>query len=632
VTVSGLADAHGESTLDLVEIWRAIRRGWRLLLLWIAIGLGAGGAVELFWPRSFEGRASVLVRSQNDGGTGVLSRMGVPSEVTGGILGTAIKSPLETELQLLQSRSILGEASDSLGLQVRVLLPAGTPSARVVAPAPHEGSFTKRRYTFEREGERYRVRGTDVETTFRSGDIVKLPVASLRLRDSLPTSFELEILDREDLLKRVLKQLAVQKAGGEVAALVFQWPDSVTAAAFPNTLVSLYLAQRKTVDKGINQRRYEFLTAQSDSLNRQLAQVGRTLRRQQEESGVLDPEVSGKALLEAHFKLREQIEWFVGEQVALNQLIPQVASGRLDARQLAAYPTFLRSQGINDLLSQLVRLEAERVALQQQRTNEDPSVTARTEAIRVVEAQLLPLARTYGASLARQREQFELVRDSLDRMLDSLPGTTETSVALQRDLKRLTQTSLAVQGQRVEARLAAIGEGGEARQVDFAAPSKKPVFPTPVLALGVGSAAGLILGVIAALFSAFLGRFIRTPDDAERAAGVAAAWARPRSALLVGVPPAVREVLVAPLGRGANAGAVAALLAETEQRRENGAMVTEVSALDSVDAAARLSPARAVLFAACAGKLERRMLVEAVRALERAGAPCAGVALHHELG
>jgi len=50
-----------------------------------------------------------------------------------------------------------------------------------------------------------------------------------------------------------------------------------------------------------------------------------------------------------------------------------------------------------------------------------------------------------------------------------------------------------------------------------------------------------------------------------------------------------------------------------------------------VEAAAVLAPTRAVLFAARAGRLERRTLVDAVTALRRAGIPCAGVALHDEL-
>ena len=621
-----------EASLDLAEIWRATRRGWRFVLVWTLAGIAIGFAIESFWPRSFEGRASVLLRTGNDGGTSFLSRVGVPSEVTTGLMGTAVKSPLETELQLLQSRSLISEASDSIGLQVRLRSPLGVPSSRFVAPHDYPGSFKKRRFTFTRTspGE-YRVESGSFNLTASPGKTVKLPVATITLRDSLPEAFEIEILDHEDMLKRTIKRLAVQKAGGEVAALVFQEADSVTSAAVPNLLVTLYLRERRTVDKGINQRRYEFLTVQGDSLNRQLLAAQHVLRKQQEASGVLDPEESGKAILEADFKLRDQLESVVVEQVALNDLIPQVSSGKIDARRLAAYPSFLKSPGINDLLAQLGKLEAERAVLLQQRTENEPNVAGRTAGIKVIEAQLLPLANTYAAALAKQRAELERERDSFDRRLESLPGTAESALTLQRDVKRLTSTELAVQAQRLEARLAAIGEGGDARQVDVAEPGKKPAFPTPVISYGVGGGAGLVLGVIAALMAAFMGRLIKSPDEAERAAGVAASWARERSALLVAHDGSFKKLLVAPLGRDANAPAVARILGETESRREHALEVVAIPSLDTVESAAQLGVGRAVLFAARAGKLERRTLVEAVNALRRAGVPCAGVALHHDL-
>ena len=621
-----------EASLDLAEIWRATRRGWRFVLVWTLAGLAIGFAIQSFWPRSFEGRASVLLRTGNDGGTSFLSRVGVPSEVTTGLMGTAVKSPLETELQLLQSRSLISEASDSIGLQVRLRSPLGVPSSRFVAPHDYPGSFKKRRFTFTRTspGE-YRVESGSFNLTASPGKTVKLPVATITLRDSLPDAFEIEILDHEDMLKRTIKRLAVQKSGGEVAALVFQEADSVTSAAVPNLLVTLYLRERRTVDKGINQRRYEFLTVQGDSLNRQLLAAQHVLRKQQEASGVLDPEESGKAILEADFKLRDQLESVVVEQVALNDLIPQVSSGKIDARRLAAYPSFLKSPGINDLLAQLGKLEAERAVLLQQRTENEPNVAGRTAGIKVIEAQLLPLANTYAAALAKQRAELERERDSFDRRLESLPGTAESALTLQRDVKRLTSTELAVQAQRLEARLAAIGEGGDARQVDVAEPGKKPAFPTPVISYGVGGGAGLVLGVIAALMAAFMGRLIKSPDEAERAAGVAASWARERSALLVAHDGSFKKLLVAPLGRDANAPAVARILGETESRREHALEVVAIPSLDTVESAAQLGVGRAVLFAARAGKLERRTLVEAVNALRRAGVPCAGVALHHDL-
>jgi uncharacterized protein involved in exopolysaccharide biosynthesis len=632
VTARAADREKGEGSLDLAEIWRAILRGWYFVVIWVVAGLTVGLALELFWPRSFEGRSSVLLRSSNDGGTSFLSRIGVPTEVTTGLLGTAVKSPLETELQLLESRSLLEEASDSLGLQVRVRAPLGVPSAQLVVPHAISGSFKKQSYAFASTATgQYRITGNHFDTTVARGSTLKLPVGTITLRDSLPVSFEIELLDHEDMLKREVKRLAVQKAGGEVAAVVFQEADSITASKVPNLLISLYLRDRRTVDKGINQRRFEFLTIQADSLNRQLLVSQHDLRKQQEASGVLDAEISGKAILEADFKLREQLDAVVVEQVALNDLIPQVASGKIDARRLAAYPSFLKSPGINDLLGQLGKLEAEKAVLLQQRTEKEPNVSGRTEAVKVLEAQLLPLANTYAAALTRQRSELEKIRDSLETQLGALPGAAESGLTLQRDVKRLTSTELAVQAQRLEARLAAIGEGGDARQVDVAEPSKKPAFPTPAISYGVGGGAGLVLGIIAALMSAFMGRTIKSPDDAERAVDLPASWARERSSLLVAHDGSFKKVLVAPLGSGANAPSVARILSETESYRDHALEVAAIGSLEHAENAAQLGMGRAVLFAARAGRLERRTLIDATNALRRAGVPCAGVALHQDL-
>ena len=152
---------------------------------------------------------------------------------------------------------------------------------------------------------------------------------------------------------------------------------------------------------------------------------------------MLDPEISGKVILEADFKLRETAR--IGDcqaDLALNDLIPQVSSGKIDARRLAAYPSFLKSPGINELLSQLGELEGERAGLLQQRTEFEPNVAGRTAAIKVIEAQLLPLANTYASSLAKQRTELERMRDSAFPIpsLRSLPGAAESSLTLQRDV------------------------------------------------------------------------------------------------------------------------------------------------------------------------------------------------------
>src|SRR5205823_804327 len=114
----------------------------------------------------------------------------------------------------------------------------------------------------------------------------------------------LELRDRDDAINRLAKHLAVGKAGGEVATVGYRGDDSLTAAAVPNAIVSVYLARRTTTDRGVNQHRVEFLESKADSAALALSAAERALRRQQESSGVIDPQVVGKIELERAVQLR----------------------------------------------------------------------------------------------------------------------------------------------------------------------------------------------------------------------------------------------------------------------------------------------------------------------------------------
>ncbi len=511
--------------IDLAEIGGALRRGRRWILGAGLLGLAAAGAILAYAPKRFAGGATVLLRSSNEGGGSLLSRLGVPAELAPASLGSAMKSPLETELQILESRAVLGTVSDSLGLQVRVLSPAGVPPWRLLAPHAYAGSFRKLRLRFERvAADRYRVSGRDVSGEVAAGRPLVTPYGTLALASgTLPPAFEVQLLDREDALERLGERVSVEKAGGEVARVGYAAPDSLSAGAVPNAVVAVYLERRRTTDRGVNQHRAEFLEAQVDSVGRQLTDAEAALRRYQESSGVVDPELVGKIDLEAASKVRESLAANQVESVALEQLLRQVGEGTMSARQLAAYPSFLRSSAINDMLGQLAELETELATLRERRTEADPEVTVMRTRASDLERQLLPMGNAYAQSLRRQRAELEGQAARFDASLGALPAEAQSFTRLTREVKRLGQTALALQTQLLDARMAAIGEGGEVRQVDAALVPKKPVFPRPSIVLPAGLLGGLALGMLGALAVGFLSPRVRTADEVGRLLGVPAA-------------------------------------------------------------------------------------------------------------
>ncbi len=662
-------------TVDLADVGRTLRRGWRAVASFTVLGAIAAVGVVLFAPKKFTGSASILVRTSGDAGSSLLSKLGGGmGGDAGSLLSGAVKSPIETEVQILSSRAVAGRVVDSLLLQAQVASPRGFAATDVVEAMALGGSFKQRKYHFEKQGAggEYRFTGRGASGIASPGQPAVLPVGSLTLRPgNLPPAFDLTVRDREDAITRFAKNLAVDKAGTEVAHVSYRGDDSVTAAAAANAVVAVYLHRRATTDRGTNQHRVEFLTAQTDSASRALTAATRELRREQESSGVIDPEVVGKIELERASDIRKNLGDLAMEDGAMTQLIARVSSGAMQPRELAAYPAFLKSAAINELLGDLADVETQRYKLLETRTEKDPEVLALAASAQHLEGQLMPLARSYATSVGQQRAQAQRQFDSLQTKIAALPAVAESGLGLQRDVLRLNQVYAALQAQLVEARLAAISEGGDVHVLDAAVPQKLPSFPRPALTVAIGVAGGLFAGMVAALLVGSLGRWVQDPSEVERRTGVPALRFDPSVPLLMnGV--STRTVLVVPLDDRAGSGAVAHRLARTAESRSIRATILDLSnyksattvvprvsagsieSVGSVDvaatigrleeefgmvivrlpglvtdaAAAALHERRPVLIVAPPTRIDREKLVGAVQLLRRLDVPCAGVVLN----
>lgn len=154
---------------------------------------------------------------------------------------------------------------------------------------------------------------------------------------------------------------------------------------------------------------------------------------------------------------------------------------------------------MNELVAELGRRETERTLLRATATDRDPRVQALGEAIEGLRAQLVPMALTYAGALARQRDAYEQRIAESETRSRALPASAARALMAQVEVERLTKLHLALGAQLLEARLAALGEGGDVRIVDRAVAPRKVSFPRRGITLAVGLAAGLALGLILAL-------------------------------------------------------------------------------------------------------------------------------------
>lgn len=613
--------------VDLREIGAAMRRG----AVWIAagavLGLLVGVAVLRVQTPRYEASSTVLLRAQTDAGSSTLSRLsgllgGLPGAMGGG-------SMVETEEKILTSRAVVGEVVDSLGLQARVLEPRGTAPLAVFRQVRLSPDVDGGVYRFERRGSGYAVEGPGAEGVATPGAPYRIPGGVLVLRESgLPESFEVLVSDREGAIARVTKGLNPQ-VSGEIVELTYRTDTPAMAAAVPNAMVARYLQRRKTTDRGVNQHRFEFLTQHTDSIATQLAVAQDALRRQQEQSGVMDPEVVGKSDLERAMAVQSELEAADVEANALQSIIDKGSSGHLSARELAAYPTFLRNSAINSVLTRLLELETERVALLEKRTEQDPDVVALTNSIEHLDGRLVSLSRDYLAGLNRQRSGLQRELGSYQARLGALPKQAEESYRLQREVKRLSETLVALQTQLIEARLGVISEGGEVRQIDTAVTPRRPVSPNPALDVLGGVLGGVFFGVIGAVVAGRRRRQVFEPWEAELATGLPTVLFDPKLPLWLPELGHARTVLLVPAGRSADPCAVGERLVATAAVRGHEAMLADLAQPVSVAPAPRIAVAAPAgrIGAAAGGTVDLVVEGEEVLSLTPAsgnGAPGAG--------
>ncbi len=583
------ATVPAADVIDLADVFRSIKNGWLTVLSFTLIGVVAATAVILYVSPTFSGKASIVLKTGNSGNASstLAAAIGSLADAGGGGGGgsvlQAMKPGVETEVEILQSRALVGEIVDSLALQAQITKPRATAATRVLSALSLPGSFKQRQYTFSAipagATRQYRFTAIGDSGIATIGQPTKLAVGTIAIASTAPTSdFNVMFRDHEDATTRTLDNLKFDKMKADIAHFEYLGDDSLSAAAVPNLLVDLYLLRRKGVDRGVNQRTAEFLAKKVDSVGGALTTAERALRTEREANGVVNPIVVGQAEFENENRLRQQLTDIQTQERALQQLVGQVRDGTASARQLASYPQYLGSGPINNIVSNLISVETERAALLGTVTEQDERVKALATRAKGLDAQLMPLAQSTLTALASERTSIEQRIKAIQESVVGMPREAESYGRLEREVVDLGKIYAGLQVKLVDQRLAAITEGGDVRPLDLAVPPKKPAFPKKALTLAGGFGGGLFVGLIVAVLLGVVGGRMHNAQDVERRMGLPAVRLETTAPLLVGGQGS-RTVLVAPINHRALAQPVAQRLVETALSRSISATLLDLSSV-----------------------------------------------------
>ena len=494
-------ESHGHG------LWYLIRRHALLIgICGAAAGL-AGAIATSRLPRLYEASVSIRV----DPKSAQLSALGVAN--------VTIDNAVATELEMLRSRALAREVTDSLGLRLQAAQGSRSraPRSRVLAEvrvAP-DAAPTSFRLVPTGNGQ-ISVVGANGEAaaTTTAGLRVSVGGVSFRVTPQLEATgpVDLVLLDADAAVDSVQTWMTPSRRSREADLLDVRVraTDSVMVRDIANAFGHLYVANHQTARQLDAKRSVAFLSEQLARVATQLNSAERSLRDFRARAGVVSLPDEATTGVSRRAELLAQRNALDAEREALASLIGSTGgqgSGRETAayRELLAFPTLVRSGAAVGLQSALSAAEQKRSELLVRRTSRDPEVQATEARIGELQSQLRSFATTYLEGLTNQVRALDVTLSRSDAALATLPQKELRQAELERAAKTNESVYGMLQARYKEAEIAAAATDASVRLIDDAVLPQRPVSPKPLINLALAVMAGLLLGVA--------GGFVREASD-----------------------------------------------------------------------------------------------------------------------
>ncbi len=448
-----------------------------------ALVLSAGVGWALLSTPIYEAQALIQVEDQRPSLPGFeqLSGLNVPS-------------PIESEVEILRSRFVLGQVVDRLDLQTAVR-PDYLPVFGAFLARRHDGEglasprFGARRRAWG--GERVRVDRLEVAQPFegKALTLVAGEDGSYSLSDPQGT-------------------LLLEGRVGEAARSTFEVNDAPAVEIF----VSELLARPQT----------RFFVARRSYLRAIESLRGALTIRPRGGGGFLEVTLQGtdperlRSILDAlaNTYLHQHVERGSAEARSslafLEDQLPEVRA-QLEAAE-ERFNDFRRGQQAVDLSAETQHLLSRIVAIE--------SEMAQIDLQMVEEGQRFAAQHPRMQTLRTKRGRLHASKTDLEQRVEALPERQQEALRLRREVEVATHLYTSLLNTAQELRVVQASTIGNVRIVDHAVAGERPVKPRRSLTAALSLVLGLMLGVGLVFFRQALHRTVDDPDTLEQAIGL----------------------------------------------------------------------------------------------------------------
>jgi polysaccharide biosynthesis transport protein len=516
VLLSNGANPFAAEALHLRDMVGILRRRWLVVLLVTVVM--AGGAAAWLWarPRLYQATAAVLIVDARRSLAGPLL-----DEPTGRGVGR-LTDPIRSYMQVLQGRTVLGQAVDHMGLQLVPVssdFPRHLLSTVSVAEATDadqiELSFHPKRLT---------ARAGLAEAGGGYGEVVEVGGVSFTV-DTMPTvaAATIRVLPREHAINRLADRLRVlHLTGSDVIEVSYISTDPLEAQGVVNTVLAVFQSHNLQMVQQQTTLRRQFLEEQLRTTESELAAAHDALNRFRQARQVYRSADQVTAHQQALMSLdlqRAQLEADGGMYRSLLDALRESADGvRSSAiRTLVSSPGIAANAVITQLYGQLVAHESRREELTTGAlgsTPLNPDVERLDRLIVGAEEKLIDASQSHVASIDARLAALNDLRARKLEEIQALPGAeTEESLLLQ-DIHTISTLADVIRADLQRSRMAeAVGTG----QVEILhqAPAGKPVYAARRRRVILAAILGAMFGSGAAFALEFMDGTLRRRREVE---------------------------------------------------------------------------------------------------------------------
>lgn len=510
----------GEPDLHLIGSMLR-RRRWVILCGLIPV-FGAVAVFTFLSPRTYKSSATFLVDKQvGQGGSAaldVLQRLGAGNQI-------------ETETQLLGSRSVVEPVVTDLALQATVLA-----DGKELRPGDVFPEFAAGR---DAPAGEYRLVPSSVwlyQVLDATSDSLLAVVSrdslthfagiGLRLPDKLPYK---DLVIRVDAFPRAVAGVqgrmdaSVVNREADLIDLTCQGPTPRSAQELCDGISRSYMRLRTDLQRADATATAAFLREQVGRLGEQLTAVEDSIARYSRGHQTVALEERASQETQQYVQVQAQRDQLEAERGALANLIRGIESdpaGSKKYRDLAGFPTLLKNQAVTAWLASLDDLENRRVDLAIRRTEQNADLAAVDARIADIGQQLRAMAKSYEAGLALEIKALDGTLSQMRSRLAVIPGEQVQAARLQRQASGIEDVYKMLGTRLQEAEVAEAVKLPNVRIVDAASLPYQPSSPRVRLNLGLGLLLGLGLGFMLAMVQEYRDSRLHERSEVEYAAGL----------------------------------------------------------------------------------------------------------------